>query len=800
MTPDGSRRIGSARRAGRSVLIFLLALTLMALVLPLDLAWPEARLILDAALMVVLAGYAAVLVRRRRWVPATPLDAGVVAVLAAATLATIFGLSPRLSAEWLLPLFALAGFYYLFVDALRRGALEAIFLPALLVFSAVIALVAATEWIGAYAGVGPLPLENGWPGLIDGRWPSVPYRLRLPLTNPNFLAALLVLLLPWVFLGSHRASGWPARLALGFLLAALLAALVATGSRGGVAGGLIGVGVAIAMSRLRPGRRTALIAAGGLLLAGGAVVWLSAGTGRSVLLDPAREFLFGQAWSTFAAHPLTGIGLGAFPRFQEPLPGALESSAIFRAPHNLYLTVAAETGLVGVLAAGLALGLLLLTGVRGWLAGDPTRRAALAATFGTLAGVLVHGLVDSFLFFGWYLLGIVFVAAVIAAPAARNQRLPGRIGVLAGAALAAGLVVGAGATLWLDLSRLWFTEGVLAAAAGRPAESLERFDLVARWDPVYPATAAQRGLVLRYAAPDDARVAAEAAALLDGIHHAGSLAPYYALRRDLALLAVGDRDAARAGFIAIAADPPSVPAALTAARALAALGEPEAAAAALRRAVLARPAVLRGTVWDELPVDRQQVIDAAWEEAAARPVTRAQIAAFADESERARAIYESLRGEQPALAHFGLACLALDRGDPAAALAHLETAEVTAPGEPFLQAARGRALVAAGQAVAGYRAIDEAVWLLLASDEAGAAAALWADLARRNGRAETANADSTPPAARPQVFYDIRLNRLALDPRFPLDPADLGQSGGQPAITWRVPAGSLARIPVECPA
>jgi O-antigen ligase len=54
-----------------------------------------------------------------------------------------------------------------------------------------------------------------------------------------------------------------------------------------------------------------------------------------------------QAWRVFLDHPLTGIGAGQFKNFQEP-----GVDVVWRQTHNVWLQLAAEIGIFGVLAFG----------------------------------------------------------------------------------------------------------------------------------------------------------------------------------------------------------------------------------------------------------------------------------------------------------------------------------------------------------------------------------------------------------------------------------------------------------------
>lgn len=186
-----------------------------------------------------------------------------------------------------------------------------------------------------------------------------------------------------------------------------LATLVATGSRSGEAAfaiGVIALGIALGTRRIH--LATILIVA-------------IAGVGLSLWLDqrhnPADNEIRLSAWRagirTVKLFPLTGVGVGGYyrvyPMVRSPDAPGPEDPIAFD-PHDFYLSVAAETGLVGLAAFGWTI-VAFVREARDALADarGEGRRFALAL----LAGVLAMG---CHLVFNAFALSIVLWAVLAA--------------------------------------------------------------------------------------------------------------------------------------------------------------------------------------------------------------------------------------------------------------------------------------------------------------------------------------------------------------------------------------------------
>jgi O-antigen ligase len=189
--------------------------------------------------------------------------------------------------------------------------------------------------------------------------------------DPNFLAAGLVAAAV-LACGLLAVRTRPAeRRALLVALAVLLAGIGASASRGGLLAGIVAALIAILVpgaGRARVGLALLAVGAvvvGALALTPGGVQHVfrgdSEGTGRAELWRVAGRMV--------AERPVTGIGLGNFKVREDEFvrePGALRwVELIAERPHeahNTYLQLAAETGILGLLAFLAVTGLALRAG------------------------------------------------------------------------------------------------------------------------------------------------------------------------------------------------------------------------------------------------------------------------------------------------------------------------------------------------------------------------------------------------------------------------------------------------------
>ena len=257
-------------------------------------------------------------------------------------------------------------------------------------------------------------------------------RIAGPLGDPNFFAQMLLTSVPIALSLGWTAAGRPRVLA--FLSAGLATiATVFTYSRGGA----LALGVVVLLSVLARGvsvRRVSLGAVA-LLIALATVVpgeFAQRLTTLSQLLPGADDVLrpdssFGErkmftaaAWRMFEDHPVAGVGAGNYGLHFLDYAQQVGSDARLYVtpaegyyPHNLYLEVAAETGLLGLVPFLLALAacFFYLWRARGTLRalGDASSAGlatgcSIALTGYLLTSVFLHG---DFIRYWWLLVGFV---------------------------------------------------------------------------------------------------------------------------------------------------------------------------------------------------------------------------------------------------------------------------------------------------------------------------------------------------------------------------------------------------------
>jgi hypothetical protein len=234
--------------------------------------------------------------------------------------------------------------------------------------------------------------------------PDVLIRVTGTFSNPNLLAAFLVLLLPLAAVGSAALAERASRVLGAGVIVLGYAAVLLTASRGGVLGAVAAAGVFVVLRR-PTGRRIAAALLGVAIIV--TALLLAAGGSVGVRADVWAESL-----RLIAAHPL-GVGPGrAGPLLAAAVPGDEQ----FQHAHNLWLNWAVETGYLGLAAIlGVTIGAGVITvyatrrgvgvvaaalgsGFAGFavvsLADHPANAARLTVTVWTVLGLLA-GLVGS---------------------------------------------------------------------------------------------------------------------------------------------------------------------------------------------------------------------------------------------------------------------------------------------------------------------------------------------------------------------------------------------------------------------
>lgn len=168
-----------------------------------------------------------------------------------------------------------------------------------------------------------------------------------PFGEPNFFALTLAVLVP-LSLYLLAGEGTGRRVLGGVAVPALFAGIFATGSRGG----LIAAGSTLIVFALVSGRRGPRLAALALTIAAlGLLPLFSAQTSSSSERTVSGRVTENQvALAMFADHPVTGIGVGAYPEVYRDYSREIgDDPRSGRAPHSLPLEILAEQGIAGAL-------------------------------------------------------------------------------------------------------------------------------------------------------------------------------------------------------------------------------------------------------------------------------------------------------------------------------------------------------------------------------------------------------------------------------------------------------------------
>lgn len=211
----------------------------------------------------------------------------------------------------------------------------------------------------------------------------------------GFLVPLLVLGVARFLAPRGRASWYVAAAAVGLGGAAMIASAARAAWIGAALGAAVVVVVGTRRKLLSAGRMV-LLAAGGIVIAGIFVHELVDRFSSNHARDyEERAALMRMAWNVFLAHPLVGCGAGAYAKvFRQFLSPDLHGRWLF-VVHNRFMLVAAEMGIVGVVA--------FVAMFRAWLRESwglvatkaPETRLLGVALTGAIAGLLWHAYWDT---------------------------------------------------------------------------------------------------------------------------------------------------------------------------------------------------------------------------------------------------------------------------------------------------------------------------------------------------------------------------------------------------------------------
>lgn len=459
------------------------------------------RVFHQVAITLLLGSWLVGLLLRKEGMPGTGLEAPMLLLMGVRLLSGWTGMNPRMSVElfWR-PITHLVGLYWLVWLFRRRG--WGLLYRAFFLTTGVVCIVGLIEFAGWYVGLPFLPVfQQGWLQ-IDGLAspiPPVQWRLNFTLSNATSLSSYLSLLIPPALAMAFRARRTEGRVAwLGLTGMALVVQLL-TRSRGGllalvVSLPLLATGMVV-IYRVRlvvlaqRFRRSKLswIATGGLLLAAGgfAAMVLPSYLGRVSTIHVRFE-LWRCALEMIAGHPLLGVGTGLFGQaFRSCLSLHASNYEQFTNAHNLYLNVAAESGLPALAALGWLLVALARVAWRRWRNADSDQeRVMVAGTLAALLGFAANCLVDT-LPATPLVLPVMILVAWLVAPVSGSKRSAStmRRGMVGAAAMLAVLAVYAAGLLRVDLGQLHFERSLQAAGRGELKAAVVEIDRARVIDP-----------------------------------------------------------------------------------------------------------------------------------------------------------------------------------------------------------------------------------------------------------------------------------------------------------------------------
>ena len=270
-------------------------------------------------------------------------------------------------------------------------------------------------------------------------------RIAGPLGDPNFFAQILLLAVPVALFIGWESRGKVRWLAFG-CAAIIVAATLLTYSRGGMLA--LGVILVLALIAHRVDRRRMI---GGVAALVVLLLLLPAsftrrfvtieqilpGGGETIHRDSSfekRRLLTATAWVTFKNNPLLGVGAGNYTVWFDHYAEQVGSEARgyddpgeIHYPHNLYLEIAAETGVLGlvIFAAIVAMTLAHLRSANRALADEGLREAAgvakaleLAVIGYLISALFLHGHFQRYL---WLMFGLAAAFARVT-PLVRSEK------------------------------------------------------------------------------------------------------------------------------------------------------------------------------------------------------------------------------------------------------------------------------------------------------------------------------------------------------------------------------------------
>ncbi len=273
---------------------------------------------------------------------------------------------------------------YIAIDLLRTAGHFRTVLLGLVIGTTVFAIMNLGAWAIALAHHEVITPANAPEALYTS-----PNEVALFLEPPLAIAAGFAL---------HADQGRDRKVALGCLVF-LLPALVLTLSRGGLLTMAVLALVAVATM---PQLRLKLALLGGAVVGGLAVSqvpWVASRLARQLDLNyrwntlAIRSRIWGDTLHMLRDHPIFGAGIRAYSRVMVPYVTDVRVPEIL--PHNIWLAMWAEIGLLGLASFAVIMALLLWRGWRAFARATGFYRALLWGTSAAFVAIAVHGFFDT---------------------------------------------------------------------------------------------------------------------------------------------------------------------------------------------------------------------------------------------------------------------------------------------------------------------------------------------------------------------------------------------------------------------
>ncbi len=358
-------------------------------------------------------------IRGKSGIPSTTFNIPLFALIGVWFFSAITSLDPRMAFEHIWFPFTYIAMFFVIVDYFQRGRSKLI-MEVFFFVMVIVIMLTVLEYISWYLGMGILPNTSiPWANLdiLPTSIPPATLAMSISTLVAGFTAPCIFITATWALTVRRKAH----KQILWIVALGLLATLLLTFSRGGLLALIAGLTTFSIIRLLQHPKITQYISPkiiGGL---GGSLALLIMGLfvittlpyaiGRS---DEGRLDMWQSAVRMTLDDPITGVGPGLFGRayrdYRDPIPGRDKLAAA----HNLYLNIASELGVPGILV-GIWLTFVLFRGsYHTWQhAKGRNQHLRVEGLVAALVALAVHSSVDVFTITPINLVFIIIVAYLV---------------------------------------------------------------------------------------------------------------------------------------------------------------------------------------------------------------------------------------------------------------------------------------------------------------------------------------------------------------------------------------------------